>query len=144
MFCWCFPWSIGLTKEKFDLSQDYCVGYCWGAIFQPSKTQELCVGSSSKAEFIKAYTAAAGKVVWYLWNILKELGLKQKKPTLIYFDNEPALKIMNENTVPMDQNWTQHLVSRFFALQDWRLDGDIYMIHIPRNSNPSAMTAKLL
>ena len=105
-----------------------------------SKTQELCVGSSMEAEFIGAYTA--GKVVRYVRNVLKELGFKQKEATPIYIDNEPALKIINENTAPTDR--TRHMAIRFFALQDWRLDGDIIMIHIPGILNVSDNLTKPL
>lgn len=51
--------------------------YCGGAIVYRSKTQELCAGSSTEAEFIGVYTA--GKVFRYMRNVLKELGFKQKR-----------------------------------------------------------------
>ena len=125
--------SHGSDLRKMRSITGLVCTYCGGAIVYRSKTQELCAGSSTEAEFIGAYTA--GKIVRYVRNVLKELGFKQKEPTLIYIDNEPALKIINENTAPTDR--TRHMAIRFFALQDWRLDGDIIMIHIPGTLNSS-------
>ena len=56
-----------------------------------SKTQELCAGSSTEAEFIGAYTA--GNVVRYVRNVLIELGFKPKEATPIYIDNEPTPRL---------------------------------------------------
>ncbi len=107
--------------------------YCGGAIVYQSKTQELTASSSTKAEFIAAYTA--GNITRFLRNVLKEMGFPQDGPTDIYIDNEPALKIINDNTSPTER--TRHMNIRFFSLQDWRIDKEIIMTHIPGTLNPS-------
>ena len=86
--------------------------YCGGAIVYQSKTQELTASSSTKAEFIAAYTA--GKITRFLQNVLKEIGFPQGGPTDINIDNEPALKIINDNTSPTER--TLHMNIRFFSL----------------------------
>jgi hypothetical protein len=79
-----------------------------------SKTQTLTAGSSTESEFIAAVTAA--KLARYLCTVLKQLGFHQTKPTVIFIDNLPALKIINDNTSPTDR--TRHMDLRFFAIQD--------------------------
>ena len=63
------------------------------------------------------------------------MGFEQRGPTIIYIDNMSALKIINDNTSPTER--TRHMDIRFFQVQDWRLDGDIIMSHIPGVLNPS-------
>ena len=109
-----------------------------GTIVYKSKTQSLTAGSSTKAEFIAAH--AAGKVSCYLRFLLKDLGYKQSGPTPIYIDNLPALQIINNNSSPTDR--TRHIHIRYFALQDWRQDGDIITVHIPGIVNLSDPLSK--
>ena len=104
-----------------------------GAVVYKSKTQSLTACSSTEAEFIAAYDAA--KAVRYIRSILHDLKFTQEKPTKIFIDNESALKIINDNQAPTAR--TRHLDIRFFALQDWKIDGDILMEHIPGTLNPS-------
>ena len=98
-----------------------------------SKTQTLTAGSSTEAEFIAAVTAA--KLTRYLRSILKQLNHEQKEPTPIYIDNLSALKIINDNISPTER--TRHMDIRFFQIQDWRIDNDLIMKHIPGILNPS-------
>ena len=64
---------------------------------------------------------------------MKQLHFEQIEPTPVYIDNLSALKIINDNTAPTER--TRHMDIRFFALQDWREDGDIKMIHIKGTLN---------
>ena len=107
--------------------------YCGGAIVYQSKTQSITAGSSCESEFIAAYSAC--KVAQYLWHILKQLEFEQKEPTPVYIDNLSALKIINNNTSPTER--TRHMDIRFFALQDWKEDEDIIMVHIKGTLNSS-------
>ena len=72
-----------------------------GPIVYKSRTQTVTAGSSTEAEFFAAYLA--GKVACYLRAILKELGFQQKDATPIFIDNEPALRIINDNSSPTEQ-----------------------------------------
>ena len=107
--------------------------YCGGAIVYQSKTQSITAGSSCESEFIAAYSAC--KVARYLRHILKQLEFEQKEPTPVYIDNLSALKIINDNTSPTER--TRHMDIRFFALQDWKEDEDIIMVHIKGTLNSS-------
>ena len=105
-----------------------------GPVVYQSRTQTVTAGSSTEAEFFAAYSA--GKIARYLRALLFELGFEQQGPTPIYIDNEPALRIINDNSTPTER--VRHVAIRYFALQDWcRIDKSIIMIHIPGIINPS-------
>ena len=53
-----------------------------------------------------------------------------------------ALQIINNNTSPMEH--TRHLDIQYFAIQDWREEGEILMKHIPGILNPSNELTKSL
>ena len=114
--------------------------YCGGAIAYRSKTQTVTATSSTEAELIAAYTAA--KIARYLRQVLKQLGFEQTDPTIIHIDNQSALTIINDNVSPTDR--TRHMDLRFFAIQDWREDGDIIMQYIPGCLNYSDAATKAL
>ena len=111
-----------------------------GAVVYKSKTQSITVGSSTESEFIAAHSAA--KIARYLRMLLKQVGYEQKEPTPIYIDNLLTLKMIHDNTSPTD--WTRHIDIRYFAIQDWRLNGDIIMVHIKGILNISDAETKPL
>ena len=63
------------------------------------------------------------------------MGLPQNEPTHNYIDNKPALKIINDNASPTER--ARHMNVCFISLQDWRIDKEIIMTHIPGTLNPS-------
>ena len=74
--------------------------------------------------------------------LLKQLGYEQKDPTPIHIDNLPALQMINDNSSPTER--TRHSDYQFFQIQDWRIDGDIIMLHIPGILNISDAETKPL
>ena len=74
--------------------------------------------------------------------LLKQLSYEQKDPTPIHIDNLPALRMINETSSPTER--TRHIDAQFFQLQDWRIDGDIIMLHIPGIFNISDAETKPL
>ena len=104
-----------------------------------SKTQTQTALSSTEAEFYAAVSVA--KVARYLRSILHELGYPQPRPTLIYEDNQPTIKIVDSN-VPTERS--RHIEIPFFAIQDWRRDGFIEMTHIAGTINSSDVLTKPL
>ena len=112
-----------------------------GPVVYRSQTQSVTAGSSTEAEFFAAYSA--GKVARYLRAILRELGFEQREPTPIYIDNEPALRIINDNSIPTERFCYVAII--FFALQDWcRIDKSIIMKKISGIINPSDDNTKPL
>jgi len=104
----------------------------WAIVYK-SKTQTLAAGSCTEAEFIAAVSAA--KAARYLRSVLRGMEFEQRGPIIIYIANMPALKIINDNTSPPER--TRHMDICFFQRQDWRLDGDVIMEHIPGILNRS-------
>jgi hypothetical protein len=119
------------------------MGYCFtlsgGAIVYKSKTQSITATSSTEAEFIAAVSAA--KTAKYLRAILIELGFPQPQPTPIYCDNMSAIKIINAK-VPTERS--RHIDIQWFAVQSWKDNGDIILIHIAGIINPSDDLSKPL
>jgi len=103
-----------------------------GCISYRCKTQSLTATSSTEAEFYAAVSAA--KQARYLRAILKELGFQQQYPTPLYCDNESAIKMINAR-IPTERS--RHILVQFFAVQDWKEDGDIVLKHIPGVINPA-------
>ena len=125
--------SFGSDLRKRRSITGFVFTFAGGAVAYRSKTQTLTASSSTEAEFIAAYDAA--KTCKYLRYVLRDLGYPQEGPTEIYIDNEAALKIINDNQAPTIR--TRHLDIRYFSLQDWRLEGDISMVHIDGVKNMS-------
>ena len=60
--------------------------------------------------------------------VLKQLGYEQTSPTSNYFDNQPAMLMINNNTT-LTEN-CRHVDIRYWALQDWvREDKVMIMVH---------------
>ena len=95
--------------------------------------------SSTEAEFIAAVTAA--KTAWYLRSMLTELGYPPDGPTKIHEDNASTIAIVNSQT-PTER--TRHIAIRYFAIQDWKEQGDIVLLHIAGVINPADDLTKLL
>ena len=110
-----------------------------GVVAYRSRTQSICAQSSTEAELIAANSAA--KVTKHLRFVLQELGYGQKDPTPTYEDNDSAIKIVNHSR-PTERS--RHIQIRFFALQHWRLLGDLVMVHLPGVINPADMLTKAL
>ena len=108
-----------------------------GVVAYRSITQSITATSSTEAEFMAAVTAV--KQVRYLRAILNDLGFKLKKPTPIYEDNMSAINIINDK-IPTERS--RHIDIQYFAIQDWRENGDIIMVHIPGIINPADSMTK--
>ena len=112
---------------------------CGGAIAFRSKLQAVVATSSTEAEFIAAVQAA--KTAKYLRSVLDELGFPQIGPTKLYEDNEAAILMTNAGK-PTQRS--QHIDIQHFALQEWKRNGDIVMVHIPGVINPADALTKAL
>jgi hypothetical protein len=103
-----------------------------GAVAYKSKTQSITATSSTEAEFLAAVSAA--KTALYLRAVLSELDFQQSGPTVLYEDNDAAIKMINARQ-PTDR--ARHIAIQHFAIQDWKDSGHIVLSHIPGIINPS-------
>ena len=124
--------AYGNDPKRRRSTTGYAFTYAWGAIVYRSKAQSITAQSSTEAEFIAAVTAA--KTAIYLRSVLNELGFNQDEPTPIYEDNASAIEIINAQK-PTERS--RHIEIRFFAIQDWKMKGEIKMLHIPGVINPA-------
>jgi hypothetical protein len=115
--------AYGNDPKRRRSTTGYAFTYAGGAITAQSSTE---------AEFIAAVTAA--KTAKYLRSVLIELGFSQDQPTPIYEDNAFAIEIINAQK-PTERS--RHIEIRFFAIQDWKMKGEIKMLHIPGVINPA-------
>jgi hypothetical protein len=97
-----------------------------GVVAYRSKTQSLTATSSTEAEFIAGISS--GKVAKYLRSILAQLGFLQAKPTPICEDNKSKIKMTNADK-PTERSC--HIDIQYFALQDWKKAGHLYLTKIP-------------
>jgi hypothetical protein len=70
----------------------------------------------------------------YLRSGLIDLNFPPNGPTLIYEDNLFAIQIINARQ-PTDRS--RHIDIQYFAIQDWKDNGDILLAHIPGVINPA-------
>lgn len=112
---------------------------CGGPIAYKSKVQSTVSTSSTEAEFIAAVQAA--KIAKYLRSILHELGYTQPGPTVLYEDNQAAILMINASR-PTPRS--RHIDIQHFAIQEWKVNGDIILCHIPGIINPADALTKAL
>ena len=125
-------------KKKRSIS-GYAFMMSGGCISYRCKTQSLTATSSTEAEFYSA--VAAAKHAKYLRAVLNDLGFRQEEPTPIYCDNQSAIRIIN-GRIPTER--ARHISIQYFAVQDWREEGEIDMAFIPGAINPSDALTKLV
>ena len=124
--------AYGNNPTKRRSTTGFALTYSGGAIVYKSKAQSITALSSTEAELIAAVTAA--KTVRFIRSVLTELGFHQMEPTPIYEDNASAIEIINASK-PTGRS--RHIDIRFFAIQDWKRNNDIKMVHIPGVINPA-------
>ena len=117
----------------------YIFMYAGGAVAYKSKLQATVATSSTEAEFIASVHTA--KTAKYLQSVLGELGFAEKKPTQIYIDNSAAIDMINENK-PTQRS--RHIDIQLFAIQEWRENEELTVVHIPGILNPADVLTKPL
>jgi len=105
---------------------------CGGAISYRCKTKSITATSSTEAEFLAA--VATVKHAQYMHAIMTNLGFPPKGPTIMYYDNQSAINMINAH-VPTERSC--HIDIQHFAIQDWKDSGAIVMEFIPGIMNPS-------
>jgi hypothetical protein len=110
----------------------YSINMAGASVAYRSKTQTVTATSSTEAEFIAAVLCA--KAVRYLRAVVRELGFPMPGPTILYEDNASAIKIINARHTT---DRSRHIQIQWFAIQEWKEQGDIEMRFISGSVNPS-------
>ena len=65
--------------------------------------------------------------------VLQELGFPMPGPTILYKDNAAAIKIINARHTTKH---SRHIQIQWFAIQDWKEQGDVEMRFISGSVDP--------
>jgi hypothetical protein len=95
-----------------------------GAVSWSSKKQPVVTLSTTEAEFIAAASCAC-QGVW-LRRILGNIGLEQMTSTVIYCDNNSAIKLSKN---PVLHGRSKHIDVRFHFLRDLTRDGVVELVY---------------
>ena len=91
-----------------------------------SVKQTLTAQSSTEAEYMAA--CAACKEVLWLRQLLSELNVCEKAPTVLYEDNQAVIKVGNGEG---HYEASKHFIIRYFALEDNIKLGHLVLVHQP-------------
>ncbi len=109
------------------------------AVYFVAKLQKTVATSSTQSEFMQA--VLAGKSVKFIRHVMTELHRYQHGPSPMNEDNAACIMMINQNR-PTDR--TKHLEVQWFAIQQWREDGDIVMFYIDTKDNSADAMTKAL
>ena len=91
-----------------------------GVISWSSRKQKIVTLSTSEEEFVAA-TACACQAIW-LRKILEELRFKQKGATIIFCDNNSAIKLSKN---PVLHGRSKHIDVKYYFLRDLNNEGTV-------------------
>jgi hypothetical protein len=117
-------WAGDLTDRKSTTG--YCTYVNNNLISWQTKKQSTVALSSTEAEYM-AISDVIKEVMW-MRILLTELDLKIETPTMIYVDNQSAIKI-SENDTAHDR--TKHIDIRHFYIRDLIESGEVKLAWVP-------------
>jgi hypothetical protein len=112
---------------------------CGAPVVMKSQGQKIVTLSSTEAELVAAVNCAQDML--YVMRILESIGLKVKKPMVLWVDNK--------GTVDLANNWsvggrTRHVEVRMYFLRDLKEEGTLITRWIPGADNPADLFSKNL
>lgn len=110
----------GGSVEDMKSTTGFCFSLGSGCFSWSSKKQEVVAQSTAEAEFVAA-TAAAKHAVW-LRKLLCDLGLQEKRSTVLYVDNQAAIAIAQN---PVFHGKTKHFKLRFYYLREAQQEEEV-------------------
>jgi hypothetical protein len=113
-----------VTDRKSTTGYVMMLGNC--AISWCSKKQPIITLSSTEAELVAANAAA--KEIKFLRNLLKDLGLEQKEPTILYVDNRSTICIATDHVISEN---SKHIDVRYFWIREEIENKTLTVEHVP-------------
>ena len=110
-----------------------------GPIAWRSKRQSCVTLSSAEAEFVAA--SICGTEIVYLRLLLRDLGLEQSGPTVLYEDNAACIK-MSEN--PVNAERSRHIDTRDYWLREQVRWGHVKLLKCAGTQNVADALTKSL
>jgi hypothetical protein len=111
-------WGGDLVDRKSTTG--YCTFINNNLISWNSKKQRTVALSSTEAEYM-AINEVAKELMW-LRIILKEMNVKVKTPSILYVDNQSAIKISENDT---EHDRTKHIDIRYYFIRDLISSGEM-------------------
>ena len=110
-----------------------------GVITWRARKQPTVALSTAEAEYMSLSEATQEAI--YLRQLLNELGYRQTEPTIIYIDNQSAIKIA-EN--PVQHQRTKHIDIKHHFIRSSVEKKDIVLQYLPTNEMPADILTKSL
>ena len=110
-----------------------------GPVDWSSRKQGAVCLSSSEAELIAAVDAGKN-VLWYR-SLLGELGIHQKKPTVLFEDNSGAIVLAHTTVIGKR---TRHVNIKYHCINDWVSSGALILQKIATTKNVADIFTKPL
>ena len=104
-----------------------------------TKKHPIVTTSSTEAEYV-GYTIIAKSVAW-IRNVLDFMGFTQREPTIVWVDNQGAIKIA-EN--PKQHGRTKHIDVRYHYIREKILDKTITLAYLSTDQMIADMLTKAL
>ena len=126
-------WQIGCSTSG------WCIFYAGAVVSYGSKRQNCIALSSTEAEIMAASQAAAE--VLYIRGLLREMGVKLDKPTVLYVDNSGAVELSKD--LKSCQR-SRHIERRYLKVRELVAQGDIEVRYCPTKENVADALTKSL
>ncbi|KAJ3535136.1 hypothetical protein NMY22_g6623 [Coprinellus aureogranulatus] len=97
-----------------------------GAVSWSSKKQTTVADSSTEAEYVSV--SAAGREIFWMRTLLKEIGVEVKGPSPLMVDNQLALRILNN---PEHHGQMKHIDVKYHWVRDAVKQGKIEVHFLP-------------
>ncbi len=130
-------WGGDLIDRKSTTG--YCTFINGNMISWCTKKQRTVALSSTEAEYM-AINEIAKEIMW-LRIILKELSITVKTPTIIYVDNQSAIRISENDT---EHDRTKHIDIRHYYIRELIVKGDIKLKWLPTSEQLADIFTKPL
>lgn len=115
----------GACKDSSHSTTGFCFHLSGAAIIWSSKLQTRVADSSTDSKYITLFHA--GKEAVYQRQLLTELGIDIKSPTIIHGDNQDAIALSRN---PQFHQRTRHIIIREHFVRDMVKFGDINIQYI--------------
>jgi hypothetical protein len=109
-------------KNNRRSTTGYCTFINRNLISWHTKKQPTVAQSSAEAEYM-AINDVAREIMW-IRILLTELNVKIKTPSIIYCDNQPAIRISSNDS---DHERTKHIDIKHYYIRDLIKDGSIHI-----------------
>jgi hypothetical protein len=130
--------NYNLTLDGRSLSA-FLVQYAGGLVAGASTIQRSPSQSTTEAEFYAAVDCA--NCVIFLREVLTELGLPPKGPTVLYEDNTGCIVLADH---PVAHSRTRHIQRRYFVLRHYVATDQVVMVYCPTEDQLADLLSKSL